>query len=87
MTLTQMLSRRLRSRQGALARSPQVSHAPVANPLPLGRCFAHAESGQTPPCASCMRAQQQRLRAHYAASAAAAQEWQVKRTSMPTVFS
>jgi hypothetical protein len=86
MALADVVSRRLRSRTGALAQSLQLSR-PAAGQLPPGRCAAHADSGRTAACGSCMRAQQQRLEAHYAASAAAAQEWRAERTSMVSAFS
>lgn len=86
MALADVVSKRLRSRHGALAQSSQHS-GPVAGQLPLGRCAAHADSGRAGPCGSCMRAQQQRLQAHYAASVAAAQEWQAKRASMASAVS
>ena len=84
MALTDVFGRRLRT--DARARGQQVSRS-SAGQLPLGRCAAHAESGRTAPCASCMLAQQQRLQAHYAASVTAAQDWQARRASVTSAFS
>ena len=39
------------------------------------RCAQHAQRRHPAPCGACMRAQQERLRAHYEASVAAAQAW------------
>jgi hypothetical protein len=87
MARTEVVGGRLRSsRTDARARSQQPSRS-VAGQLPLGRCTAHTESGRAAPCASCMRAQQQRLQAHCAASVAAAQEWQARRTSVASASS
>ena len=86
MALPETISKRLRSRTGARARSPQLSR-PGTDQLPPARCAAHADSGSTAACGSCMRAQQQRLQAHYAASVAAAQEWRAERASMASAFS
>jgi hypothetical protein len=85
MDLAEVVSRRLRPRRGGLAQSLQHARG-VAGQLPPGRCAAHADSGCAAPCPSCMRAQQQRMHAHYAASVAAAQEWQAKRASMTSAF-
>jgi hypothetical protein len=48
---------------------------PNAIELPPARCPLHADRASSGPCAACMRAQQHRLRAHSAASLAAAREW------------
>lgn len=80
MAVAEVLSMRWRSRHGSLAQSTQPGRS-TAGQLPPGRCAAHADSGRAAPCASCMRAQQQRMQAHYAASVAAAQEWQARRAS------
>ncbi len=85
MALAEVVSRRLRPRQGGIAQSMQRGR--VAGQLPPGRCAAHAGSGHAPPCASCMRAQQQRMQAHHAASVAAAEEWQAKRAATASAFS
>jgi hypothetical protein len=91
MARTEGVGRRLRSRTGARAHSERArSEQPsrqVAGQLPLGRCPAHAEAGRTAPCASCMLAQQHRLQAHYAASVAAAEEWQARRARVTSAFS
>jgi hypothetical protein len=84
MALTEVVGRRLRT--DARARSQQVSRS-SAGQLPPGRCAAHAESGRAAPCASCMLAQQQRLQAHYAASVAAAHEWEARSASVTSAFS
>lgn len=86
MARTEGVGRRLRSRTGARAHGEQPSRQ-VAGQLPLGRCAAHAASGRAALCASCMLAQQQRLQAHYAASVAAAQEWQARRASVTSASS
>lgn len=85
MSLAEVVGRRLRPRHGGLAQSMQRGR--VAGQLPPGRCAAHAGSGHPAPCASCMRAQKQRMQAHYAASVAAAEEWQTRRASTTSAFS
>ncbi len=85
MALAEVLSRRLRPRQGGLA--PSMQRGRVAGQLPPGRCAAHAGSDHAATCPSCMRAQQQRMQAHYAASVAAAEEWQAKRAARISAFS
>jgi hypothetical protein len=82
----QVLGDRLRSRQGAPTQSSQLSR-PASGGLPPGRCPAHADSHGTALCGPCMRAQQERLRAHYAASLAAAREWRGERASIVSASS
>jgi hypothetical protein len=60
---------------GSAVRQLVGGRPPDAIELPSALCPLHADRARSGPCAACMRAQQHRLRAHSAASLAAAREW------------